>query len=114
MRKKNSCEKTQWPKLWQKLKTQILTKLENLNCDKTQFMTKLKNFKNSISNRKLTENIPNWAYYPQLGIPIRQFGVISNCGLGIYKPCNKLQFLTKNCLVGTTSHLDNRWNIKGV
>ena len=31
-------------------------------------------------NRELTENIPNWAYYPQLGISHPQLGIIYPIG----------------------------------
>ena len=34
--KNSNCDKTQKLKLWQNSKTQIATKLENLNCDKTK------------------------------------------------------------------------------
>ena len=66
--KKNSnCgEKTQTLKLWQKSKNQIVTQLENSNCDKTQIMTKLKNQmvtklkKNQIvSGKKIVTKLKN-------------------------------------------------------
>ena len=37
---------------------------------------------------ELTENIPNWTYYPQLGISNPQSGIISNWGLGIKESGN--------------------------
>ena len=39
-------------------------------------------------NRQLTENIPNWVYYPQLGILYHQLGIshsIGNWGLLSHK-----------------------------
>ena len=47
-----------------------------------------RNIGNNRNIRELTDNIPNWSYYPQLGISNPQLGIISNWGLGIYDSGN--------------------------
>ena len=48
-----SCDQTQKLKLWPNSKTKIVTKLKNLNCDKTQFLTKKSFCKNNLTPQQL-------------------------------------------------------------
>ena len=116
--KNSNCDKTWQLKLWQNSKNQIVTKLKISNCDntqklklgktsKTQIVTKLKNSnsdKTQIlklcqnSNCDKTQKLKLWQNSKtQIVTKLK----ISNCDK------------TQKVVIGTTWHLNNRWDVLG-
>ena len=88
----SNCDKTQNFKLWQRLKTQIVTTLKNSKCDKIQ---RLKLWQNSKTLFLIKQKKSNSDKTKKNSSP------------------EKTQFLTKSLLVRTTRHLENGWDVLG-
>ena len=103
--KKSNCDKTQNNKLWQILKTKIVTKLKNSKCDQTQ---KIKMWQKSKS-QNLTK-LENSKCDKTLKLKMWQNSKTQNVTKLNNQNYKKL-ILAKSFLVITTWHLDYRWNV---
>ena len=62
-----------------------------LGSNTVEFNVNIQNLRMVYCTRQLTEDIPNWVYYPQLGISYRQFvtsQMIGNWGFFLWLCCH--------------------------